>query len=311
MVLGAFEDNDSMRFRLDVVPTIHVLWVMWVRVRRIFAWLGMIAMAFVQLLSVTSCATTPATSSHMTLNVFAAASLKEAFTDIQVKFQATHPGVAVTYNFGGSDTLATQISQGAPADVFASANVKQMNVVVQSGAVDAASVKTFAHNRLVVILPKANPADLHTLQDLSKPNVKLDLAAATVPVGQYALDFLAKASTDPAFGAEYKASVLKNVVSYETDVKMVLSKVALGEADAGIVYTTDAATNSDAIGTIAIPDSLNTIAIYPIASVQSSTRADAATQYVAYVTSTEGQAILARYGFLSASDGPGYTPANI
>jgi molybdate transport system substrate-binding protein len=244
----------------------------------------------------------------VTLNVFAAASLTEAFTEIQTKFQTAHANVTITYNFGGSDTLATQITQGAPADVFASANTKQMDVVVKAGQVTGASVQTFAHNRLAVIYPKANPAHLQTLQDLAKSGLRLDLAASTVPVGQYAIDFLTKASADPAFGASFKANVLHNVVSYETDVKIVLTKVSLGEADAGIVYTTDAATKSDSVGTIAIPDNLNSIAVYPIAPVKTSGHADVAAQFVAYVNATDGQKVLAKYGFLPGSSGLQYAP---
>jgi molybdate transport system substrate-binding protein len=251
----------------------------------------------------------PGSGAPATLNVFAAASLTEAFGEIGTNFHAAHPNVTVSYNFGGSDTLATQITQGAPADVFASANAAQMDVVVKGGQVVGTSVATFAHNRLVVIYPKANPAGLTTLQDLAKAGVKVDLAASSVPVGKYALDFLAKASADTAFGASYKDTVLKNVVSYETDVKVVLTKVSLGEADAGIVYTTDAATKADAVGTLAIPDALNSVALYPIAPVKSSTQVKVAAQFVSYVASNDGQAVLAKYGFLPGSTGSQYTPA--
>jgi len=244
----------------------------------------------------------------VTLKVFAAASLYEAFTEMQTKFQAAHSNVTISYNFGGSDTLATQITLGAAADVFASANTTQMNVVVKAGQVTGTSIQTFAHNRLVVIYPKANPAHVQTLQDLAKSGLRLDLAASTVPVGQYAIDFLTKASADPAFGASFKANVLKNVVSYETDVKVVLAKVSLGEADAGIVYTTDAATKSDSVGTITIPDSLNSIAVYPIAPVKASGHADVAAQFVAYVNATDGQMVLAKFGFLPGRSGPQYAP---
>jgi molybdate transport system substrate-binding protein len=271
-----------------------------------------LAASLVSMLALGACGASTAgggtSAAPMTLNVFAASSLTEAFTAMQATFQAAHRNVTITYNFGGSDTLATQITQGAPADVFASANTKQMDVVVKGGEVTGASVKTFAHNRLVVIYPKANPAHLQTLQDLAKPNLKLDLAANTVPVGQYALDFLTKASADPAFGADFKANVLKNVVSYETDVKAVLTKVSLGEADAGIVYTTDAATQADSVETIAIPDALNSIAVYPIAPVKNSMHVDLAAQFTDYVSSSDGQAALAKSGFLPGASGPQYTP---
>ncbi len=250
--------------------------------------------------------TATATPAPVTLNVFAAASLTAAFNTIQTKFQAAHPNVTITYNFGGSDTLATQITQGAPADVFASANSTQMNVPVKGGEVDSSKVRTFAHNRLVVIYPTANPANIQTLQDLAKPGLKLDLAAATVPAGQYAIDFLTKASADPSFGSDFKANVLKNVVSYETDVTSVLTKVSLGQADAGIVYTTDAETKASSVKTISISDALQTIALYPIAPIKGSAHADVAAQYVAYVVGPDGQAVLAQYGFIAGSTGAQY-----
>lgn len=256
----------------------------------------------------TSLAGNDVAASPTSLTVFAAASLTGAFGEIATNFEQQNRTVKVTYNFGGSDTLAAQITQGAPAEVFASANVAQMDVVVKGGQVDGASVKTFAHNRLVVIYPSANPAHLRTLQDLAQPGLKLDLAATTVPVGAYALDFLTKASADPSFGASYKANVLKNVVSYETDVKVVLTKVRLGEADAGIVYTTDAATATGSVGTVAIPDALNDVALYPIAPVKGSAHAGLAQQFVEYVDSPSGQATLAKYGFLMGSSGAQYAP---
>lgn len=242
------------------------------------------------------------------LTVFAAASLKGSFTAIGKAYSLAHPSVTITFNFAGSDTLAQQIVQGAPADLFASANTKQMDVVAQGGEITGSAVKTFAHNRLVLIYPTANPAHIQTLQDIGKPGVKVDLAAQSVPVGQYALDFLGKASADPSFGATYKANVLKNVVSYETDVKAVLAKVALGEVDAGIVYTTDAATETGKVGVVAIPDALNSIATYPIGVVKSSKQAAAAQDLLNYIVSAEGQAALAKAGFLPGSDGKQYTP---
>lgn len=245
---------------------------------------------------------------HTTLTVFAAASLQAAFTELGAAFHAAHPDASVTFSFGGSDALAQQILAGAPADVFASANTRQMDVAVTGGRIAGASARTFAHNRLVVIVPKANPAHIQTLRDLARPGVTLVLAAAAVPAGQYALDFLTKASADPSFGASYETNVLKNVVSYETDVKAVLTKVALGEADAGIVYTTDAATRSDNVATVSIPDPLNSIASYPIAPVSGSSHAALAAQFVAATLDPAGQAILARYGFLAAANGPQYTP---
>ncbi len=241
------------------------------------------------------------TTPKITLNVFAAASLTNAFNEIGQKFQQAHAGVTVTFNFAGSQQLAQQINQGAPADVFASANQTQMNVVIQSGAVDASSSKVFVHNLLVVIFPKSNPGQITQLQDLAKPGLKIVLAASSVPAGQYAVDFLGKASADSSFSPDYKANVLKNVVSYETDVESVVSKVSLGEADAGIVYTTDALANASQLGQLPIPANLQTVATYPIAPIKGSKNAATAQQFVDYVLSSDGQQILTSFGFIPAN----------
>ena len=235
----------------------------------------------------------------ITLNVFAAASLTESFTRIGKAFEAANPGVKVVINFAGSQQLAQQIIQGAPADIFASANQKQMAVVVKDGRIATGSEQPFVKNRLVVIVPKDNPADIRSLHDLAKGDLLLVMAAGEVPVGQYSLEFLDKAAQDGNFGPAYKYQVLKNVASYEDNVKTVLSKVSLGEADAGIVYTSDISTsNTSRVTQIDIPDALNIIASYPIAPVQDSPNLDLAKTFIEYVLSTEGQSTLARYGFI-------------
>jgi molybdate transport system substrate-binding protein len=256
-------------------------------------------MAFVLI----SCAAPPPQApSPKTLTVFAAASLKDAFTEVGKQFEAANTGVKVTFNFGGSQQLAQQLAQGAPADVFASANKKQLDVVVEAGRIVSGTARTFARNRLVVVLPKDNPAKLETLQDLARPDLKLVLAAKEVPVGQYALDFLDKAIKDPAFGQGFKKATLANVKSYEDNVKAVLTKVALGEADAGIVYASDITPDTrDKVTTIAIPNTLNTLAAYPIAMIKDAKQADLAQKFVAYVLSDAGQKILIANGFLPAS----------
>ncbi|ABX05539.1 MAG TPA: molybdate ABC transporter substrate-binding protein [Herpetosiphon sp.] len=266
----------------------------------------------------TSVPTTPAaptTSTNPTptlsgeINVFAAASLTGAFTEIGNTFQTSHPNTKINFNFAGSDQLATQITQGAPADVFASANSTQMQVAVDAGMIDGSMLQPFARNRLIVVYPQSNPAQIQSLQDLAKPKLKLVLASASVPVGNYALDFLAKASALPEFGTSYSPTVLLNVVSYENNVKAVLSKVSLGEADAGIVYSTDAASISDSsIGTLAIPDQLNTIATYPIAITQNSANSQLAQAFVDFVLTPAGQQILARYGFITVTDPSALSP---
>ena len=157
----------------------------------------------------------------------------------------------------------------------------------------------FADNRLVVILPPKNPANIQTLQDLAKPGIKLDLADASVPVGNYARQALTNMSKDSTFGGDFTDKVLANVVSNETDVKQVVSKVDLGEADAGIVYVTDAQAAPD-LKSIAIPDNFNVIAKYPVAVVAKSPNADLGASFVAYVLSPDGQAVLQKWGFAPA-----------
>jgi molybdate transport system substrate-binding protein len=241
--------------------------------------------------------TPAATPAARTLIVFAAASLTDAFKEIAQAFQSAHPGVTVTFNFAGSQTLQTQVEQGAQPDVFASASAKQMTALVSEGFIDQSASRTFLNNKLVVILPADNPASLQGLQDLAKPGIKLVLAAEDVPVGNYArqaLDLM-----DAKFGNGYKAKVLANVVSNEEDVKQVVAKVQLGEADAGIVYTSDAVA-APQLKSIEIPGDLNVIAKYPIAPLAKSPNAALAADFVAYVLSADGQSVLQKWGFTPA-----------
>ncbi len=240
-----------------------------------------------------------ATPEPRTLTVLAAASLTESFKEMGKLFESQNTGVTVSISFAGSQALAQQLDQGAPADVFASASKKYMDAAVTSMRVNKDDGKVFVKNALVVIFPKDNPAGLKTLQDLAKPGLKIDLEDKLVPAGQYSLDFLDKAIKDPGFAPSFKDNVLKNVVSYETDVKAVVSKVSLGEADAGVVYITDYNAAADKLGKLDIPDALNTIASYPIAPVADSKNADLANAFVALVLSPEGQAIMAKYGFVT------------
>jgi molybdate transport system substrate-binding protein len=232
------------------------------------------------------------------LTVFAAASLIDPFTAIGEQFQAGHPGVRVAYNFAGSQQLVQQLAQGAPADVFASADTKQMDAAVQSGSVLTDSPQVFAHNRLVVVFPKDNPGGLESLQDLAKPGLRLVLADKAVPVGNYSLNFLDRASQQVDYGPDFKEKVLKNVLSYEENVKAVLSKVLLGEADAGIIYTSDISqANAGKVGQLNIPDALNPTISYTIAPVSGSPNPELTNAFVDFVLSTQGQAILKSHGF--------------
>ena len=242
-------------------------------------------------------ATTPAPTAApeaRTLNIFAAASLTDAFTEIGKNFEAANPGVTLTFNFAGSQALRTQIEEGAPADVFASASGREMDTTVAGKFVADGTPRVFLNNKLVLILPADNPAGVTKLEDLAKPGLKLVLAAEEVPVGNYArqsLDLM-----NDSFGTDFKDKVLANVVSNEDNVKQVVSKVQLGEADAGIVYTSDAVAAPE-LKTVEIPSELNVIAKYPIAPLVKSANADLATSFVDYVLSADGQAVLAKWGF--------------
>jgi len=231
--------------------------------------------------------------------VSAAASLTESFNEIGSEFEKVHPEIKVTFNFAGSQALAEQINNSAPVDVFASASKKTMQAVIDTNHVAADASRQFLSNKLVLIIPARNPGNVTQLQDLSKSGLKVVLAAKEVPVGQYSLDFLAKAAASGSFPTTFSEDVLKNVVSYEDNVKAVLTKVSLGEADAGIVYTTDAASaEAGTIQTIAIPDQTNIRASYFIAPMSGSKHPAEAKLFIDYVLSQSGQDILTKYGFI-------------
>ncbi len=234
-----------------------------------------------------ACGSGASPSAPDTITVFAAASLTEAFTTIAADYEAQN-GTHVRLSFGPSDGLATQIQEGAPADVFASASPKWMDVVEEApGVTDRAD---FARNILVVITPADDPAGIHSLEDLGKPGIKLVLAAEGVPVGDYAREMLGNAGIADA--------TLANVVSNEDDVKGVVQKVALGEADAGIVYRTDvtAAVAAD-VAVVTIPDEVNVTAVYAIAALQGTKGEGVASEFVTYVLGP-GQKVLDEAGFL-------------
>lgn len=175
----------------------------------------------------------------------------------------------MTANYGSSSQLRTQLQEGAKADIFASADVAQMEQVAKAGLVDG-NATIFARNRLVVIVPKGNPGKVTTLADLAKPGVKFVTTPPDVPIGAYARASLKKLASDPANGNGYDAKVLANIVSEEANVRQVVVKVQLGEADAGICYATDVtAVPSGEVTTIDIPDSANVVAEYPIAILKS------------------------------------------
>jgi len=250
--------------------------------------------------SSSSSSTTPTstpTAAPVTLNVFGAASLTAAFGEIKTKYEATNPNVTVTYNFAGSNTLATQITNGAPADVFASADTNNMEKVTSL----VNTPQTFARNNVVVIIPANNPGNIKTLHDLANKGVKIAVAGPSVPVGNYTLEVLSKMGQSGEYGPAYESAVKANFVTQETSVSGVVQKVELGEVDAGYVYVSDAYSAGSKVSSITIPDQYNIVADYPIATVKDSTHPTQAEAFVQYVLSPDGQAILVQYHFLPAS----------
>lgn len=232
----------------------------------------------------------------VTLNVYAAASLTSAFQELGKRFEETHPGVTIRFNFAGSQTLVSQIGQGAPADVFASADTSNMEKAKAKGLVD--SERIFAKNSLVLITPKGNPAGLEKYEDLTRAR-KVILGVPDVPVGVYGRQSLQKA--DRVFGAEFSETVLSHVVSQETDVKQIVNKIVLGEGDAAFVYATDVEGMTDKVHVIAVPDTVNVTGTYPVAVVTQSAHKDLAETFIQFLLSREGQEILHRHGFLPVS----------
>ncbi len=258
----------------------------WNRVR-----IGILAL-FGLAMILTSCASTGATGSGPsasdtvsgTITVFAAASLKEAFTEMAQSFEAANPTTTVELNFAGSSILAGQIIEGAPADVFASADEANMAKVTDAGALVGAPT-TFATNGLEMIVAPGNPKGIHTLADLARSDLVYVTAAQEVPVGAYAARMLERAGTtaDPS--------------SYETDVKAIVTKVTSGEADVGIVYATDVAAAGTAAEGVAVPADVDIRVSYPIGVVADSGNEAGAHAWVRFVTGAAGQRILAGYGF--------------
>jgi molybdate transport system substrate-binding protein len=222
-----------------------------------------------------------------TVNVFAAASLTDSFNALGAAFHRDHPGVALLFNYAGSPTLVTQIEQGAPADMFASADMTNMNKLRDDGYTSG-TPQVFAHNQLEIAVAPGNPKGITGLADLAKAGVVYISAGPTVPAGKYAMQSL------------QKAGVTVTPRSLETDVKSVISKIELGEADAGIVYTTDVKAAGSKIQGIPIPDQYNVMATYPIAVVRDSKQAAVDDAFIAFVLSSEGQTTLASFGFLPA-----------
>lgn len=231
-----------------------------------------------------------------TLNVYAASSLTEALTDIAALYEQAHPNVDVTLNFAGSSTLALQIVEGAPADVFASADSVQLSRVAEAGLVTEAGV-VFAGNRLVVAT--GPESDVTEFTDIGRAGVDLILAGPEVPAGRYAREALAAVAAAGRDG--FLEDVLSNLVSEEPNVRLVAVKVALGEVDAGIVYATDAAAFEE-LSVIELPPGVGQMPTYVVAVLRDASDDDLAAAFVSLLTSVEGRAALRSHGFTTPGD---------
>lgn len=223
------------------------------------------------------------------LTVFAAASLTDAF-----KALAAEGGTAARFSFGASSTLRTQVQQGAPADVIALADRETMRPLVEAGLVETPRV--FARNRLALVVPSANPARLRGPADLARPGLRLVTTAITVPIGRYTAEALARLARLPGYPPEYVRRVEANIASRETNVRAALARVTLGEADAAIVYESDARVTRG-VRRLPFPAAANVTAEYPAAVVRSTRRSKAARAFLALLLSPRGQSVLRRYGF--------------
>lgn len=241
-----------------------------------------------------------------TITVFAAASLTDAFQELGRILEHGPSGTTVRLSFAGSQQLALQLESGAGADVFASADQRWMTYAQNHGLIDGTPA-IFARNRLVVIVPRTNPGRIRALPDLARKGLKVVLAAEAVPAGRYSREALHKMAAAPGYGAGFDTRVLGNVVSQEDNVKAVVAKVQLGEADGGIVYRSDlTAAVRRYVHAIDIPDDYNVIAGYPIAVVTGGSNPAGARSFLALVLSEEGQRVLRRHGLIAAA---GETPA--
>lgn len=218
------------------------------------------------------------------LLVSAAASLTDAFADVEAAFEDANPDVDVVLNLGSSSSLREQILEGAPADVFASANTSNMDQVVEAGEVEG-EPEIFVRNLLQIAVPSGNPAGVTGLEDFGRDELLIGLCAEEVPCGDFAREALANAGVTPAIDTN------------EPDVRALLTKVEVGELDAGITYVTDVSSTGGTVDGVDIPDDQNVVASYPIAALTNAPNPEAAAAFVAFVLSDEGQAILAEYGF--------------
>lgn len=230
------------------------------------------------------------------LLVFAASSLTDAFGEAGKAFEATHPGVTVANNFAATSTLRTQLSQGAKADVFASADSSNMTQAQTAGLIEGAPAN-FATNRLAIVVPANNPK-ITSLRDLAKPGIRIATTALAVPSGAYANQVLDLVDKDADYGADFIKAVRANIVTEAANVRAAIATTQIGETDASFSYTTDVAGPAGkGLRTVLPPDKFHVPVTYPLAAVRGAPQLSLAQEYVTFIRSAQGQAILAKWGF--------------
>jgi molybdate transport system substrate-binding protein len=255
--------------------------------------LNVVALAFT--LTVIGCTRSERTSGAQEekLVIFAASSLREAFSMVAADFRGEHPGIEITFNFAGTHELRAQLEHGALADLLASADPNQMDALIRNSLADGAVV--FAHNEPVIVVAKESARTLRNIEDL--PNAsRIVLGTPDVPIGRYTLEILDRAKA--TLGQDFRARVEAKVVSREPNVRQVLSKVSLGEAQAGIVYRSDSRSARDTVSVVAIPAEMNVVAKYPVAVLRGASHPRLARDWVDFLLSPRGQRLLVSAGFL-------------
>ena len=233
------------------------------------------------------------------LTIYGAASLKGALEAAKAAYETANPGSTLTISTDSSSALETQIEQGAPADVFLSADTSNPKKLVDKGLAEGDSV-TFAGNKLTVIVPAGNPAGIMTPADLARAGIKVIAAGDEVPITKYATQLIANLAKESGYPADFAAGYTANIASKEDNVKAVVAKIELGEGDAGIVYVTDAKASTK-VETIDVPDAANVPATYAGVVVKASANAVAAKAFLDWFAGPDGQAILSGFGFLPPS----------
>ena len=235
-------------------------------------------------------------AANVELTIYGAASLKGVLDKARTTYEAANPGTTLTISTDASSALETKIEQGAPADVFLSADTANLKKLVDKGLADGPAVN-FATNKLTVVVPTSNPASIQTPADLAKTGLKIITAGDAVPITKYANQLVANLAKEPGYPADFAAGYAANIVSREDNVSAVVGKIQLGEGDAGIVYVTDAKASAK-VATVAVPDSANVIATYDGVVVTASPNAASAHAFLTWFAGPDGQAILASFGFL-------------